>query len=605
MHKGLLYRIHGHIIRVLEESDEGLLVIDAYPTIRTPRHMHLLELKSATLISEDEFQSITGVSHRRNLSMREIAICHRRFSLISPILPFLHDDKARCKSISVEAKNNKCSKRTITNYLYLYLAYNNKEILAPKEPRIRELSEDEKNMRWALNKFFYTRYGKTLTETYTMLIKVKYCDETGTILPCHPSLHQFRYFYKTHKNLQTALISRKGIKDYQMNHRPLLGENVQQFAPCVGTAMLDATICDIYLRDDFGNVVGRPVLTACVDAYSGMCLGYSLGWEGGMYSIRSMLLNVVSDKVELCRKMGIVIQKQDWDCIELPATIVTDKGTEYTSENLAQLSELGCSIINLPAYRPELKSMVEKFFDLIQNDYKHILKGKGVIEDDYQERGGHDYRKDASLTLKEFEKVIAHSIIYHNTKRIKQAFPFTEDMLANGILPYANSIWNYGKQQIAANLIKVSSENLIKVLLPRTIGCFARNGLLVNNLRYHCEGFVEEYLGRVKAIVAYNPEDVSNVYLVDRDYCKFDLIDSRFISKSLYEVIELKRKQMNLVHKCADDNLQGKVNLIRHIETITAGKHPAITPNLTEINNTRKIERSLNHKDFVKEAANG
>ena len=28
-----------------------------------------------------------------------------------------------------------------------------------------------------------------------------------------------------------------------------------------------------------GDVIGRPVLTACVDAYSGLCCGYSLSWE--------------------------------------------------------------------------------------------------------------------------------------------------------------------------------------------------------------------------------------------------------------------------------------------------------------------------------------
>ena len=40
-------------------------------------------------------------------------------------------------------------------------------------------------------------------------------------------------------------IARNGLKNYQRNNRPLLGEGVQQFAPSVGTGMLDTTICDI------------------------------------------------------------------------------------------------------------------------------------------------------------------------------------------------------------------------------------------------------------------------------------------------------------------------------------------------------------------------
>lgn len=66
--------------------------------------------------------------------------------------------------------------------------------------------------------------------------------------------------------------------------------------------------------------------------------------------------------------------------------------------------------INLPAYRPELKGAVEKFFDLVQGNYKKHLKGKGVIEPDYQERGAHDYRKDvieSDLLAFEFAKYMA------------------------------------------------------------------------------------------------------------------------------------------------------------------------------------------------------
>lgn len=50
-------------------------------------------------------------------------------------------------------------------------------------------------------------------------------------------------------------------------------------------------------------------------------------------------------------------------------------GTEDKSENFEQIAELGVTVVNLPAYRPELKGMMEKFFDLIQETYKKYLKG--------------------------------------------------------------------------------------------------------------------------------------------------------------------------------------------------------------------------------------
>ena len=98
---------------------------------------------------------------------------------------------------------------------------------------------------------------------------------------------------------------------------------------------------------------------------------------------------------------------------------VTDMGNEYKSENFEQISELGVKVINLPSYRPELKGVVEKFFDLIQETYKKNLKGKGVIMPDYQERGAHDYRKDACLTMRDLEKIILHCIMGLSSKVCK------------------------------------------------------------------------------------------------------------------------------------------------------------------------------------------
>ena len=154
--------------------------------------------------------------------------------------------------------------------------------------------------------------------------------------------------------------------------------------------------------------------------------------------------------------------------------------------NFEQIAELGVKVVNLPSYRPELKGLVEKFFDLIQESYKKHLKGKGVIEPDYQERGAHDYRKDACLTMADFEKIILHCIIYYNSRRIVESFPYTENMIAAQVKPYASQIWNWGKSQIGANLIEIGKRELMLTLLPRTTGKFSRSELKVNKLRYHC-----------------------------------------------------------------------------------------------------------------------
>jgi len=311
-------------------------------------------------------------------------------------------------------------------------------LVSVKKSDRNELTQDEKNMRWGLNKFFYTQHKNSLNTAYTLMLQAKYCDAQGQLVAEYPSFNQFRYFYRKNKKMQQFYISRDGLKHYQRNNRPLLGDGVQQFAPAVGVGMLDSTICDIYLVDDGGKLIGRPVMTSCIDAFSGLCMGYSLGWEGGTYSLRGLMLNVIANKQDWCGTHGIFIDDSEWDACQIPGVLVTDMGSEYKGDTFSQVAELGVKVVNLPPYRPELKGMVEKFFDVIQTTYKKHLKGKGVIEPDYQERGAHDYRKDACLTLREFEQIILHCIVYYNCRRVID-FPFTEEMLADGVKPYANT----------------------------------------------------------------------------------------------------------------------------------------------------------------------
>lgn len=434
-----------------------------------------------------------------------------------------------------------------------------------------------------------------------MMLKEKYCDTCGNLLPEYPTFNQFRYFYRKHKNMQNYYISRNGIKNYQRNHRPILGDGVQSFAPAVGVGMLDATICDIYLVNESGNLIGRPILTTCIDVYSGLCCGYSISLEGGVYSLRGLMLNVIADKTEWCKKFGIVINKSEWDSDMLPATLVTDMGSEYKSENFEQIAELGVKIINLPPFRPELKGSVEKFFDVIQNLYKPYLKKKGVIEPDFQERGAHDYRKDACLTISDFEKIIIRCIIYYNTKRIVANHPYGEKMIADNIQPYANRIFEYGKTQDGANLLPIDRETMILTLLPRTMGTFSRKGLKVNKMRYRHDGYTEKYLTGDKVTVAYNPDDVSFVWVIENGaYIRFDLIESRYCGKNLSDVETLQCKQKNIIQSVEAENTQAQIDLANHILTIAqnAVKHDNVS--IKHTRETRQRERNKNHIDYMK-----
>ena len=435
MKKFDLLRSGDSIVRVLEIQGKQILTIDCIKQTM-PVWVESESLKSYTECNVDDLSEIAGfaMADADTLVADQRKIMYERYTMIAPILSFIANESVRSQLINSIATEHKISKQTVRSYLCGYLAHMEIAALAPKKrQKERELTQDEKHMRWALNKFFYTTKKQSLMTAYTMMLKEKYCDALGVLAEEYPSFYQFRYFYRKTRKMQNFYISRNGLKNYQRNNRPLIGEGVREFASSVGVGMLDSTLCDIYLVNDVGNLVGRPILTACIDAFSSLCCGYSLSWEGWVYSLRGLMLNIISDKSEWCSRYGISVQKKDWDCDLLPATFVTDMGSEYKSENFEQIAELGVTVVNLPSYRPELKGQVEKFFDLIQNLYKKYLKGKGVIEPDYQERGAHDYRKDACLTMMDFEKIILHCIIYYNSQRIIQNFPYTKSMIADKV----------------------------------------------------------------------------------------------------------------------------------------------------------------------------
>ena len=143
------------------------------------------------------------------------------------------------------------------------------------------------------------------------------------------------------------------------------------------------------------------------------------------------------------------------------------------------------------------------------------------------------------------------------------------------------------------------------VLLPRTKGRFSRNGLVVNGLRYHCDGFTEQYLRGEETVVAYNSDNTSSVYLVKYAYREFTLIDARYCDMTLEDKDRFVKDVRDFVKSFQQEAIQGQIDLANHIETIVSntGRNKAVK--IQDIRSTRLVERSGSHKDFVKEASNG
>lgn len=612
-------KYNGKFHRIIKEDGERSLIIDCKGT-RLPQwtDKKLMESLSETeIIDSDVIKGILAIAEAE-LESSQTVMMNKRFTMIAAILPVIENKQKRAEQMKEATKRYGVSIVTIRTYLCRYLVSQSKNGLVifydeSKEEEtvheVKELTKDQKNMRWALNKFYYNTKKNSLNYAYINLLKEKYLDENGGLLEEHPSFYQFRYFFRKTRDCQNEIISRYGLNYFKKNERLCVGDGVRAFANGIGMGMLDSTICDLYLVNEAGEVIGRPVLTACVDAYSGLCMGYSLGWEGGIYSLRTLMLCILADKKEWCKKRGIVIEGNEWNGSYMPAELITDKGSEYKSENFEQLTELGITITNLPPFRPELKGPVEKFFDVVQNYFKPYLKGKGVIQPDFRERGATDYRKEACLTIEQFEAILIECIIFYNSKRIIEDFPYTEEMLQQRIKPYSQDIWNYGLTKEESNVLEIGTEDVMMILLPRAKAKFTRFGLAVNGLHYRNDDYKKEMLNGGTGIVAYSPEDSGRVYLIeDGRYTAFTLIEQRFSNKSLDEVQDIKEQQKSLVMECREDEIKSKIDLAVKIENLLGiakkqmGSSATDNPSIKSIRQNRKKEQERNHFDVLEEA---
>ena len=566
MRKNDIVKIEAGIFRVLAIDGENVLAINCEKKTM-PQFFPVSFFQNGEILNGIP----CSFPSWEELSPNERKIAQKRYTMIAAAVAVVSDKQKRNSMIDYASQQFSISKQTLRSFLCTYLIYQDISVLTPKKKAEKALTQDQKNIRWALNKFFYTRNQNSLSTAYTMMLKEKYCDVSGTLLSDHPTFNQFRYFYRKNRKMENFHISRDGLTAYQRNSRPLVGDGVQEFAPTIGTAMLDSTICDIYLIDKKGEVVGRPLLTASCDANTSMCLGYVLSWENDTNSLKNLMLNILEDKVSFCKKKGIFITQDQWDVHEkLPGVLITDQGAEYTGQTFEQIAELGITLINLPPYRPESKGPIEKLFDLIQGSYKDLLKGKGIIMPDFQERGAHDYRQDAVLTLQEFERIVIRCIIYYNCCRVIENYPYDPEMLDTLVPPHANAIWNWKKENAESNLIVISKDTLTLTLLPRTTGNFTRRGLKANGLRYFADGYKEQFLRGGNVTVSYDPKNCSKVWIKEKDgsFVEFTLIEKRFFNMSLDEIQNIQNQQKQLVQNTMHEQYQAKIDMMNFIETV-------------------------------------
>lgn len=522
---------NGGLCRILLQRSDGIWIIPLPRNGKLSQPVCVLR----ACVAECEKPPVNEETPRTGA---QIKTQQERIELLQPLIcdvSAIYDKQVRQELLrKIEASSNK-SKRTLLRWYYSYLAYGpdglfperkNKETRIPKE--------DEKNIRWAIRKYYYSSRSLSLVKTYEMMLVDRYVDEEGCLLPQYPSYSRFRHFFYNHmKNDISEVISQKGITYYQRNARPLYGKasNIAE----VGVYELDATEADVYIASEYDHnqVIGRPLVYLAIDRATQLVTGFYIGWNGDENAVLSCLRNAVCDKVDFCKQYDIPVSKKMWGAEGLPGKLVTDRGKEFMGSRIQQIAAaLGIEIEYLPPYRPELKGGVEKAFDLIQNQIKPLVLHKGGIMSDFAERGAPDYRSEATLTLREYTKLFIRAVINYNSTRILAGFVRTPEMAAAQVKQTPADLWNWYVKNEQSRMRPLVIDETAMLLLAREVGGFTRRGLEFRSLMYMNKNFNERCVtaglrGKEEVTVAFLPDNTERVWLVEGEiYYEFILTEA-------------------------------------------------------------------------------
>lgn len=571
----MFIRVYQEVYRVLRKEQKGSWVIRFDNPVR-PQFLSEAQMEVCQRVPAPE-RYLQSASPERKHSEAE----NRKTAMLQPMIdePLCISDFKRRKEWSEKiAERHHTTPRRIYQLYLLYLAQDSL-MPKPRESHLGKQTKIQRTFQQAIETLYYSAKRPSLRSVYDCMLLEHFTDDNGKLLEGHPTWSSFRQYYYSHglhKGSQKQ-ISREGLTNYQRNHRMLFG-NAQNWKSQIGCYQMDATQGDLYLVSslDPDTVIGRPNLYLAVDTVTGLIAGFYAGMEAGEQAVLYCLANAAQDKVQFCAKYGITITPEQWPSAGLPGEIITDRGREFGGARIdAMCARYSIERQSLPPFRPDQKGLVEKSFGLIQSSYTSALRGKGMIEPDAQERWATDYRKQASLTMNDYIKLLIHTIVYLNSARVLKNYPITDEMLRDHVTPTASGLWYWFTKMGRSSLLELDPHEYELLALSQGEATVDRHGVRFRGFHYGAPAFrsLLEKLRNSKVTVAYDPERTDLLYLVqDDEYVRLPLTKacSRYRSQSYAEAQQYRAAEQDAKQQCSAAETQARVDLTRQIQTIAS-----------------------------------
>ncbi|WP_341914036.1 DDE-type integrase/transposase/recombinase [Ferrovibrio terrae] len=268
---------------------------------------------------------------------------------------------------------------------------------------------------------------------------------------------------------------------------------------------IDHTILDIMLVDEeTRQVIGRPTMTAAIDKYSRMIVGFYVGFEPpGTHTVMLCLKHAILNKQYVQDRYPDI--KNKWPCQGVPTSIMVDNGLEFHSEGFREAcAQLGINLSHAPGRSPWYKSAIERFFGVHNTSLLHQIPGTTFSGP--KQRGDYKSEKAACLSLLDLQHIIHIWLIDHYSQRIPRL---------RGKSPI--EVWTHGVAMHGITPLRSAND------LNSLVGGFARRRITRKGISlfdlYYCSDAVFDLLNRPHAPklveIRYNHDDLSYILVQD------------------------------------------------------------------------------------------
>ena len=503
----------------------------------------------------------------------------------------------------------------------------------PTDPNIVVVNVDQdirSIFRAAITRFYASKPVFDLAECYYAMLEDYFTDPF--VNPDHgrqelvvragsPTLMQFRYWYGKDNDIFAVNRHRHTPRKYDKDMRGLLGTSSDGVSGPGEKYQIDATIADIYLvsRYDRHRIVGRPILYVIIDVFSHLITGVYVGFEGPSWVGAMEALSVaVLDKVSYCQRFGIPILPEEWPSVGMPVRLLGDRGEMAGRMVETFINSFNVRVENTAPYRADWKGLVEQQFRLLPARFKAYTPG--YIQKDYQQRGGKDYRLDATLDIDQFTRILIFCILAYNNSHVLKDYPLSPEMIRDRVRPVPIEMWEWGIAHGGGCLRVFPAEQVRVSLLPSDEATVTCHGIRYSGCFYSCPLAIEEHWfdkarqrATWKVRISYDPRCMDSIWLHGEpgqpNFIPCTLTDRCRMheGKSLWEIDQLRQEARSLTSSALPEQTQGRVTLINQMQSVIR-EAEAMAPDVSGIpdsERTRSIRdnRRAEQKDLQRRDA--